>query len=285
MELALQTVANSMILFAFFCILAVGLSLAFGVMGTANYAHGEFYMIGAYTVWLLYTLNHWPFFATVLIAIGIVALIGMLAELALFRRARGNVIAGLLLAIGLSFILSTLVARIWGVGIPKPVTPPLKGALELLGVAVGWQRVAVAPVAAATLVGLFVFLHRTRQGRALRAVAEDREAASLQGISANKSALLALGVASAMAGLAGAMLAPIMPVIPYMGHWIIWMCFIIIIVGGAGNLKGTILACLILAFISTVVTTLVDSTVGTIVSSVFMLIFLAFRPEGLFGNA
>ena len=113
----------------------------------------------------------------------------------------------------------------------------------------------------------------------------DRDAAALQGISVNRSALLALGIASDMAGVAGAVMSPIMSVTPYMGHWVIWTCFVIIIVGGAGNLKGAIIASLIFAFLNTVVTTVADSTIGIIVGSLFMLILLAFRPQGLMGYA
>jgi branched-chain amino acid transport system permease protein len=284
-QLVTQTIVNSLILFSFYALIALGLSLAFGVMGTANYAHGEFYMVGAYTVWLLYTVNHWPFLVTVVMAALIVGGIGVLAERFLFRRARGDVVTGLLMSIGLVYVLQVLVGQIWGVGKPKPVPSFINGTLHIAGASVSWQRVLVVPVAIVTIGALYYFLNRTKIGRSLRAVAMDGTAAALQGISVNRSGLLALGVASAMAGIAGAIMAPILPVTPTMGEYVIWTCFVIIILGGAGNLKGTIIAAAILAFLTTIVTTVSDSTIAEIAGSLFVLVVLSVRPQGLMGHA
>ena len=283
-ELATQTIVNSLILFSFYALIALGLSLAFGVMGTANYAHGAFYMLGAYTVWLLYTLNHWPFLVTVLMAALIVGGIGVLAERFLFRRARGDVVTGLLMSIGLIFVIEVLVEQIWGVGKPKPIPSFIEGTAHIAGASVSWQRLLVVPVAIVTIGALYYFLNRTKWGRSLRAVAMDGTAAALQGVSVNRAGLLALGVASAMAGIAGAIMSPLLPVTPTMGHYVIWTCFVIIILGGAGNLKGTIIAAAILAFLTTIVTTLLDSTIADIAGSLFVLIILSVRPQGLMGH-
>lgn len=285
MELVTQTIVNALLLFSFYALIALGLSLVFGVMGTANYAHGEFYMVGAYVVWLLYTLNDWPFLVTVVMAALIVGAMGVLAERLLFRRVRGDVVTGLLMSIGLVFVLQVLVSEIWGVGKPKPVAAFLTGTLDIAGASVSWQRCLVVPVAIVILGALYYFLNRTRMGRSLRAVAMDSTAAALQGMSVDRSGLLALGIASAMAGIAGAVMSPIFSVTPYMGHYVIWNCFVIIILGGAGNLKGTIIAAAILAFLSTVVTTVWDTTIANIVASLFVLAVLSLRPQGLMGQA
>ena len=285
MELVTQTIINSLMLFSFYALIALGLSLAFGVMGTANYAHGEFYMLGAYTVWLLYTVNNWPFWVTVVMAAAIVGGIGVLAERLLFRRARGDVVTGLLISIGVVFILQVLVGQIWGVGMPKPVSPALSGTLSIAGASISWQRFIVVPVALATLGALYYFLNRTKMGRSLRAVASDSTAAELQGININTVGLLALGVASAMAGIAGAVMAPVVSVTPYMGHFVIWTCFVIVILGGTGSLKGTLVAAAVLALLNTVVTTVWDSTIASIAASLFVLFVLSFRPQGLMGYA
>ncbi len=92
-------------------------------------------------------------------------------------------------------------------------------------------------------------------------------------------------IGSAMAGAAGALMAPIMSVHPYMGHSVIWTAFVVVIVGGAGNIKGTILAALLFGFLHTIITTLLDSTIANLISALFMLIFLAIRPQGLAGYA
>lgn len=285
MQLFWQTVANALITSAFFAIIAVGLSLVFGVMQTANYAHGEFFMVGAYLVWLLYTLGDLPFYATVVVAIVGVGLMGVLAERTIFRPVRGNIISGFIISLGLVFILQVLVGQVWGVGRAKPVAPIFPGSLALGNVYLGWQRLTIIPAALLLIGGLYFFLTRTKLGRGLRACAIDREAAALHGINANIMAAIALGVGSAMAGAAGALMAPIFPVTPYMGSLIIWTAFVIIIVGGTGNLKGTIIASLLFGFLYNIVTTLLDSTIANIAASLVMLLFLAFRPQGLVGYA
>jgi branched-chain amino acid transport system permease protein len=285
MQLVFQTIANSIVMSSFFILVAVGLTLVFGVMKTANYAHGEFYMVGAYAVWLLYSESGWPFVAAVAAAILIVGLLGLITERILFRPMRGNILSGYIISIGMVFILQVLAARIWGVGMPKKVPYSFQGALNLAGIIVSWQRVIIIPAAVISITLLYIFLNRTKLGRGLRASALDSEAASLHGISTNISAFLALGIGSAMAGLAGGLMAPIMSVTPYMGHLIIMMCFVIIIVGGAGSLKGAILSSIFFGFLFTIVTTIFDSVIAMIVASVVMGIVLTIRPGGMMGYA
>jgi branched-chain amino acid transport system permease protein len=280
-----QTIVNALVTSAFYALVAVGLSLVFGVMNIVNFAHGELYMLGAYTVWFLYAVGHLPFFAAVAVAIVAVGLLGILLERGIFRPVRGNVLSGFIISVGIVFILQVLVGQVWGVGKMKPVAAAYPGALDLFGIYISWQRLIVIPVAILMLGLLWVFLTRFRLGRGLRASALDSQAASLQGISINRSAAVAMLIGSAMAGAAGALMAPIMSVYPYMGSMVIWTCFVIVIVGGAGNIKGTILAALLFGFLNTIVTTLLDSTIALLVSSLFMLVFLAIRPQGLVGYA
>lgn len=284
MELALQTVANAWVATFLYAVVAVGLALIFGVMRTANFAHGEFFMVGAYTVWLLYTRGGWPFFAAVLAAMGVVAGIGLITERGIFRPLRGDIVAGLIASIGLVFILQVAVGRIWGVGLAKPVPSAFPGSVEVLGTSVGWERFMIIPAAITMLGLLWFFLHRFKLGRALRAVAQDPEAAALQGISINRIAALAMGIAGAFAGVAGALRASIDPVTPYIGHTVILMAFIIIIVGGTGSLEGALLAAIMFGFLHTIVTTVLNSTIANIIAAVVMLLVLAIRPKGLLGR-
>lgn len=285
MEFVGQTIANALVMSAFYALIAVGLTLVFGVMDIANFAHGEFYMLGAYVVWLLYAVGHWPFFAAVGAAILLVGVLGVIVERGIFRPVRGNILSGFIMSVGLVFILQVFVGQVWGVGKMKPVPAAFPGILDILGVSTSWQRFIVIPAAILLLGLLWVFLERFRLGRGLRASAQDSEAASLQGISVNRSGAIAMLIGCAMAGAAGALMAPIMSVYPYMGHMVIWTAFVVIIVGGPGNIKGTILAALLFGFLHTIVTTLLDSTIANLVSVLLMLILLAIRPEGLLGHA
>ena len=285
MEFLWQTILNGLIISSFYALIAVGLSLVFGVMHIVNFAHGEFYMIGAYTVWVLFALLHWPFFIAVGAAIVIVGLLGLVSERLIFRHAHGNVLSGFIMSVGLVFILQVAVVEIWGVGKMKPVPAAFPQILDIGGVSTSWQRFIVLPATIILLWALWYFLAKFRVGRGLRASALDPEAAALYGISPKKSAAVAMLLGSAMAGAAGALMAPIMSVHPYMGHSVVWTAFVVVIVGGAGNIKGTILAALIFGFLTTIITTLLDSTIANLVNTLVMLVILAIRPQGVAGHA
>jgi len=284
-EFLWQTILNGLMTSSFYALIAVGLSLVFGVMHIVNFAHGEFYMIGAYTVWVLFALLHWPFFIAVGAAIVIVGLLGLVSERLIFRHAHGNVLSGFIMSVGLVFILQVAVVEIWGVGKMKPVPAAFPQILNIGGVSTSWQRFIVLPATIILLWALWYFLAKFRVGRGLRASAQDPEAAALYGISPKKSAAVAMLLGSAMAGAAGAFMAPIMSVHPYMGHSVVWTAFVVVIVGGAGNIKGTILAALIFGFLTTIITTLLDSTIANLVNTLVMLVILAIRPQGVAGHA
>jgi branched-chain amino acid transport system permease protein len=280
----IQTLANSVVAGSIYALVAVGLALAFGVMKMANFAHGEFFMLGAYVVYVAYSLGGLPFPLAVVLAIPVVGLAGMLTERLIFRPTRQNILAGFMATAGLAFILQVLAGQIWGVGMPKKVPTPYMGAADILGAAVAWQRLIVIPIALAMLGVLRYFLYRVRLGKALRACAQDPETAALQGISINKMTALAMALAGASAGLAGALMAPVHTVNPYMGHGVILIAFVVVIVGGMASIEGAILAAVLLGFVHTFVTTLVDGVVATMVGVAFMAITLILRPTGLLGR-
>lgn len=280
----IQSIANALILGSVYATVAVGLALAFGVMQMANFAHGEFFMAGAYVVYVLYALGGMPFPAAVLSAFPIVAAMGLVTERLIFRPTRGNVLAGFMATAGVAFVLQVVVGQVWGVGLMRSVPTPYMGAASVLGAQVSWQRLIILPATIVMVGGLWFFLHRVKFGKALRACAQDVEAASLQGISTNKMTALSMAISGGFAGFAGALMAPIHAVTPYMGHQIIVTAFIVVIVGGMASIEGTILASFILGFIHTFVTTLFDAVLGTMVGVVFMAVILVVKPSGLLGR-
>ncbi|MFH0915729.1 MAG: branched-chain amino acid ABC transporter permease [bacterium] len=286
MEFIGQTILNALITSSFYALVAVGLTLVFGVMKIVNFAHGEFYMLGAYAVWVLFAVNKWPYFAAVVVGIVVAGLLGAVSERVIFRPLRGNLLSGFIASVGLVFILQVAVGRIWGVGKMKPVPAPYPGAVVSVGgVSVDVQRIIAFGGALVLVALLLLFLSRSRMGRALRASSQDSEAAALQGISVGRTSAIAMLIGSAMAGAAGTLMAPIMSVYPYMGGLVIWMAFVIVIVGGQGKIKGAIYAAVMFGFLNTIITTLLDSTIAQLAIAVFMLIFLAIRPQGLLGHA
>jgi len=285
MELALQAAVNGGLLGVFFALMAIGFTLIFGVMGVANLAHGELYMIGAYVVWLTYTQGIMPFPLAVIVGVAVVIGIGLAIERGLFRPMRGNPMMGLIASIGMIFILQVFVATTWHVGLMKHIPPYIRGSLEVFGASASLQRLMVIPVAASLLGGLWFFLRRVRQGRALRAVAQDPEVASLQGVSIDRTALIAMAIAAGLAGTAGGLMAPIMRVDPYMGHSAIITALMVTIVGGMGNIEGALLASFIYGFLISFVTTYVDGLMATIAGVLLMFVVLVVRPRGLLGRA
>ena len=264
--------------------MAVGLVLIFGVMGVVNFAHGELFMAGAYSVVALYADLHMPFLVAVGIGLTFVGFLGLLMERALFRPLRDNPLGGLVASIGFLMILQSL--AVMGFGVRMEHIPPVtQGIIEFSEkVRLPVARLYVIVAAIVLLSALWFFLKRTRFGWALRASAQDPEAAALQGISINQTARIAMFIGAGLAGVAGALTAPLVSVNPFMGHSVIITAFIVIIVGGVGSLEGAIIASIAYAFIHTIVTTFWDGVLADIVGLSLMLIVLIVRPTGLMGS-
>ena len=283
-ELLLQTVVNATYAASYLALVAVGLVLIFGVMGIINFAHGEFYMLGAYCVVAVYADLALPFLLSVAVGLVFVSVVGMAAERALFRPMRENPLGGLVVSIGLLLILQSLATLGFGVRM-EHIPPPSQTVVQLVeGVGIPLQRLIVILAAVALLGALWLFLRRTRWGWALRASAQDPEAAALQGISMAVASRIAFAIGAALAGVAGALTAPLVRTYPYMGHSVIVAAFIVIIVGGIGSLEGAVLAAIAYAFAHTFVTTFVDGVIADIVGLLLMLAVLIIKPTGLFGS-
>ena len=285
LELLLQTSVNAIYAASYMALIAVGFVLIFGVMGVINFAHGELYMSGAYAVVYVYAENQLPFFLAVAAGLVFVGLLGLLMERALFRPLRDNPLGGLIASIGFLLILQT--AAVLGFGVRmEHIPPPTQEMLNVFGiegVVLSVQRLYVIVATVFLLGALWIFLRRSRFGVALRACAQDAEAAALQGISMNQAARIAMFIGAALAGIAGALTAPLVRTYPFMGHSVIVTAFIIIIVGGIGSLEGAVVAAVLYAMVHTFVTTFIDGVIADIVGLLLMLLVLVIRPTGLFG--
>jgi len=281
-DLIWQTSLNSLYAASFLALVAVGLVLIFGVMGVINFAHGELYMLGAYAVVLVYVKAGMPFFAAVIAGLLVVGAIGMGMERAIFRRLSDNPLGGLVASIGLLMIFQAVVTLAFGVRMAH-VPVLTKEVVQIGGAVLPVQRVFVIVAAVVLLSALWLFLNRTKQGWALRACAQDPEAAMLQGISTRRAAQTAMVLGAVLAAAAGAMTAPLVPPSPLMGHAVIVSAFIVIIVGGVGSLAGAVVASVLYAFVHTFVTTFHDGVLADIVGLLLMLAVLVIRPAGLFG--
>ena len=285
LDLLAQTGLNAVYAASYISLIAVGLVLIFGVMGVINFAHGELYMAGAYAVVLLYTDFQIPFFIAVAVGMIFVGCLGLAMERALFRPLRDNPLGGLVASIGFLMILQALASMGFGVRM-EHIPPVTQHVIEFSErVRLPLARLFVIIAAVVLLSALWVFLKKTRFGWALRAAAQDPEAAALQGISINQTARIAMFIGAGLAGIAGALTAPLVSVNPHMGHSVIVTAFIVIIVGGVGSLEGAIVASVAYAFVHTFVTTFFDGVIADITGLSLMLLVLIVKPTGLFGSA
>ncbi|MYK30565.1 MAG: branched-chain amino acid ABC transporter permease, partial [Boseongicola sp. SB0670_bin_30] len=240
-ELLAQTGLNALYAASYTSLVAVGLVLIFGVMGVINFAHGELFMLGAYAIVAVYADWNLPYLVAVAVGITFVGIVGLGMERAFFRPLRDNPLGGLVASIGFLMILQALVSM--GFGVRMEHVPPVTQEVIVITERVRLPvfRLAVILAAVVLLAGLWAFLKKTRFGWALRASAQDPEAAALQGISINQTARIAMFIGAALAGVAGALTAPLISVNPHMGHSVIVTAFIVIIVGGIGSLEGAVI--------------------------------------------
>jgi branched-chain amino acid transport system permease protein len=284
MDLLLQSIINGLIQGGFFALFAIGLVLIFGVMGVVNFAHGELVMVGAFTIWVLHAQAGFGYIPAIGAAVILVTAIGLLMERLLFRPTRSDPLAGLICSIGILFILQVVATLVGGDGPSKQVPPPYHGTLVLFDVIrIPYQRVFSLAISTTALGLLWFFLTRSKFGWALRAVAMDREAASLQGINTDKISIIAIGVGTALAGLAGGLVAPLTNINPHMGHNVIVTAFIVTIVGGVGSLSGAVMAAVLYAMFHTIITVYMGATIATISGLVLIVVVLIVKPTGIMG--
>ena len=283
-ELLAQTGLNALYAASYTALVAVGLVLIFGVMGVINFAHGELFMLGAYAIVAVYADWNLPYLVAVAVGMAFVGTVGLGMERAFFRPLRDNPLGGLVASIGFLMILQALVSM--GFGVRMEHVPPVTQEVIVITERVRLPvfRLAVILAAVVFLAGLWAFLKKTRFGWALRASAQDPEAAALQGISINQTARIAMFIGAALAGVAGALTAPLISVNPHMGHSVIVTAFIVIIVGGIGSLEGAVIVAVAYAFVHTFVTTFFDGVIADIVGLLLLLIVLIVKPTGLFGS-
>lgn len=285
MQMLIDTLVNAAMASAATALVSIGLALIFGVMRIENFAHGELYMVGAYVTWYVSSALGLTYFPGLVCAVLITALLGAFMEVALFRRLRSNPVGCLIITVGVLLVLQTAAVWFGGINSTLLVDTPFPGVLRIGTLALPWHRLFVIVAAIILMLALTWLLRRTAFGWAVRAVAQDAEAASLQGISIGRISILAMMLSAGLAGAAGALMVPIVRVNPFMGQPVIITAFIVIIMGGIGSIEGAIIASVLYSTFFTFVSTYLDSTVATIAGLCIMLGVLIFMPNGLMGKA
>ena len=267
----------------FLVVIALGLFIIFGIMRVINMAHGELFMLGAYTVWWIESHNV-SFWVGLLAAPIVVGALGLLIERVIVRPlyARGD-LSTLLVTAGLSIFFQQIVALIFGPS-PQSVTPPLGGHITVLGQAyLDYQIVAVG-IAVLVIAAVFGLIGTTSFGVRVRATMEDPLMARVFGINTSRMNAMAFTLGAALAGLGGALMAPLIGVTPTMGLDFVVRSFLVVILGGAGSILGPILGGAVVGGGNSLLTAALNGTVAQIAILLLVMVLVIIRPQGISGR-
>jgi urea transport system permease protein len=268
-------------------LIALGLSLTFGQMNVINMAHGEFIMAGAYTVYVLQQVITGAGASLLLalpIAFVVAGLMGVLLEVLLIRRLYGRPLDTLLVTWGVALILQQAARDIFGAPNVQTKAPGwLTGSIHLPGdLVIASSRLFILVLALAAVVVLTVVLRTTSLGRRIRAVVQNRNLAAVSGLATGRVDRLTFFIGSGLAGIAGVALTLIGPIGPAMGTNIIVNAFLVVVVGGIGQLKGTVIVAFVLGILQSMVEYTTTVSVASVIVFVAIVAFLQWRPQGLF---
>lgn len=280
---------------------ALGLSLVFGVMRVVNVAHGEFFMLGAVVAWYVAsTIGGSPalgFVSALVIAPLVAGAVAMLADRLILRRVNYDPEATILGTIGVLYILQQGALMTYGPE-ARPVAPPFSHRIALPWVEWGeaglslyypWglsttsYKLFVIAAAVAVLLAFWLVLNRSRAGLVMRATQLDRDTALAFGIPVARVYSLVFGVGAALAALAAVLIVPIQQAHYLMGHDPLLLSFIVVIIGGLGSLRGTVLAALLIGMSDGIISVFLSPTLSKIIATLLVALVLVFRPQGLFG--
>ena len=281
---AFQQTINGVVFGSLYVLVALGLTLIYGVLVQINFAHADVVTIGAFAAYFFTFAFGGNYLISIGVALMVGAALGWLVNAAIFAplRERGSELLPLIATIGVSILLQNAML-LWFGPIPYAFDSPYSNEVIRLwgGTFITWQNVIIVVVSALTIVLLYGFMRFTITGKALRAVAQDRETAGLMGINPDHLIMLTFVLASALAGMSGAMLGPILVLTPFAGTTVIVKAFAIVIIGGFGNVEGTIIAGLAVGLIESYTTQLINPGLTDIVVFTLLLLMLALRPTGL----
>jgi branched-chain amino acid transport system permease protein len=284
LSVAIQQAINGIVFGSLYVLVALGLTLIYGVLVQINFAHADIVTIGAFAAYFFTFALGGNYLLSIAVALALGGVLGFLVNAAIFTplRERGSELLPLIATIGVSILLQNSMLLLFG-PIPYAFDSPYSNRVIRLwgGTFVTWQNLIIIVVSALTIALLYAFMKFTFLGKALRAVAQDRETAGLMGINPNQLIMLTFVIASALAGMAGAMLGPVLVLTPFAGTSVIIKAFAIVIIGGFGNVEGTIIAGLLIGLIESFTTQFVNPGLIDIVVFTLLLLMLALRPTGL----
>jgi branched-chain amino acid transport system permease protein len=282
----LQQVTNGASLGLVYALAAIGVTLVFGILRVINFAHGEFYMLGAFLVSSCLALRL-PYFPALIVAVVVVAVIGLLSERLTVRPLQGrHHFTVVLSTLGLSILLQNGALLVWGAE-PRQIAPAWGSYPVVLGgVVLSRMRLVALVVGLLLILALTIFIRWTNVGLAMRAVARDPDAAALMGVDVQRICAFTFSVSCGLAAVSGGLLGGIFDIETTMGEWAVVKAFAVVIMGGLGNVPGAILGGIVLGVTESLGAAYVPGGVGYKdgIGFAILILVLLFRPQGLFGR-
>ncbi len=284
MDLFFQQLLNGLTIGGVYSLVALGLTLVYGILHVPNFAHGALYMAGAFVAFYFMDslgLNYW---LAMLGSAAVVAVLSMLAERLVFHPLRNAPpLHDMIAAIGILLFLEAGAQAIWGADFHR-MQSPYGNLVEIFGLTTVGQRLLIIAGAVVLVAVLHLFLTRTTTGLTIIAMAQNRDGAALVGIDATRVTLLVFAISGALAAVAAVLYSPINLVYPAMGHLVITKAFVIIILGGMGSFPGAIVGGLIIGLAEAFGGFYFSTDYKDLIAFVLLVVILSVRPQGLFSK-
>ena len=285
MILFLQSILSGVLVGGVYALIGIGLTIIFGVMRVTNFAHGELLMVGMYLAYFAFTLLGVDPFLSVLLVIPAMFLLGAVLQRVFINRVLDALPQNqILLTIGLGLVMSNTAMLLFTSDYKILSTSYSAAAVEVFGLSISEPLGISFAITAALTAALYWFLIRTDTGQAIRATAQDREAAQLMGVNVKRMSVIATGIGAALAGTAGALISPTYYIYPQVGGAFTLKAFVIVVLGGMGSVVGATLGGIVVGATESLAAVYISSGLKELVVYVLFLLVLLLKPAGLLGK-
>jgi len=285
MHVVPQLIVSTLLLGGIYALIAVGLTLIFGVMRVVNFAHGEFLMLGMYLAFWAFALLHFDPYLTLVLSLPLCFAVGWASYRAVMHpviRASHNV--QIFTTVGLSIALQNLALVLWTGDARFVRTEYYAVVVRIAGAAFNVAQIVAFAVAVGLTAGLFAFMRWSYTGKVMRATAQDRDASSLMGIDTDRVYAITWALGIACVGAAGVLLAPVYPVYPTAGLQFVLIAYVAVVLGGLGDMAGALIASLVVAAVEVIGSYVIGTAWKEVLYLVLFIAILVVRPAGLFGQ-
>jgi len=286
MAVFLQSLISGILVGGVYALIGIGLTIIFGVMRIINFAHGDLLMLGMYVTYFLFALFNIDPFVSIIITMPVMYLWGAFLQKAFINRVLGALPQNqILLTIGMGLVMSNSIMLAFTSDYRILSTTYSSGSFSILGISISTPLLISFGITVLITGLLYWFLYRTDTGQAIRATAQDREAAQLMGINVKRMSILAFGLGSSLAGTAGALIAPTYYIFPQVGSTFTLKAFVITVLGGMGSIVGATLGGVLIGIAESVGGVYLGSGWKDVIVFILFLLVLLFKPSGLLGTS